>query len=129
MLGLIAVGATSLFETIALFAGPHWSLYEDETVALASAIDSALDTLPGEYYAVIRKIIENYFPWLTLSIITSKIVIPRIAQSQENQANPTRPVNPSQTDRSETSEPIRGEPTTYTGAVNGTIYRTQSSFR
>ncbi|MCI0616605.1 hypothetical protein L0244_26810, partial [bacterium] len=81
MLGLIAVGCTSLFETAAMFAGEHWSLHEQETIALAKSINGALDTLPGGYYAAITKVLENYFPWLTLAIITSKIVIPRVDES------------------------------------------------
>src|SRR5215468_1295814 len=126
MLGLIAVGCTSLFETIALFAGKHWSLVEDETVMLAHAIDGALDTLPGEYYAVIKKLIEDYFPWLTLSIVASKIVIPRLNYKPQPQYSTTES---DQNDSTQQSSSVHRKSTVDTGSNNGTAYRTQSSFR
>lgn len=128
MLGLIAVGCTSLFETIALFAGKHWSLEEYETISLAQAIDSALDTLPGNYYATIRKVIENYFPWLTLSIVASKIVIPRINEGVERRKQ-QQSANQNQSDTVTEDSAVHRETTVDTGAFNGNAYNPKSSFR
>lgn len=123
MLGLIAVGCTSLFEVSAMFLGRHWALQEDETIALAQAIDGALNTLPGEYYAVIRKVVESWFPWLTLSIIASKIIIPRVEETLSSRSNA------GESNTTQTSDSIFGNASSDTGFVNGSVYRNKPSFR
>lgn len=81
VLGLIAVGCNALYGTAALFLGTHWELEQDETVHLAKAIDNALSTLPPEYYGVIKNAIENYIPWIALTITAGAITIPRWKQT------------------------------------------------
>jgi hypothetical protein len=83
LLTLLGIGSASLFETIGFFAGDHWSLEDEEITALARAINGALDTLPGEYYAIIREVVEKWFPWITLAVVAGKITIPRYKYTVE----------------------------------------------
>lgn len=76
------MGFASAFETIGLFAGPHWALSDDETMVLTTTFDAAISTLEGDQYEFIKKVFDRYFPWLTLSIVAGKIIVPRINQTR-----------------------------------------------
>lgn len=127
MISLISIGCASLFDIAALFLGKHWSLYDEQTTKLAIAVDGAIDTLPGNYYAIIKKAVENYFPWVTLAIVAGKIIIPRVNETFKPAEQPRSYSD--QTDNTETHQPIPDIPNFDTGTNNGTKYRSQSSFR
>lgn len=124
MLSLLAVGVTSLFELVAFFDGQHWTLEDNEIKELAERINEALDALPGKYYVIVKQIFEQYFPFITLSIVAGKIVIPRLQYSIElKRAKRNQNADNQQTE------------TAFSGAENGTgtrqgnHYRAEPSFR
>lgn len=124
-MSLIAVGVTTLYDTIAYFDGQHWQLTDDEAIAFTNKINDALEALPGEYYAAAKQFIEKYLPFLSLAVTASAITIPRIQYSRELKQQAKR----SQGNHIPETGPVSEKPADDTGAVNGTAYRTATSFR
>jgi len=93
LLGFIAIGLDAIYGSIALFAGSHWELAEEESTMLANSVNSALKTLPEEYYGDIKANIEKFIPWVGLAITAGAITIPRVNQTNAIRAqkrdNPT----------------------------------------
>lgn len=83
LVGLIAVGATALYGTVAQWKGAHWNLEQQEALALAKATHKAIETLPGATYEKIEKLIAIFLPWIALAITAGTITAKRIERDRD----------------------------------------------
>jgi hypothetical protein len=74
MIGALSIAVSAAFIPPSLVYGEHWRLEDGEAFALAESLQKALQTLPGNSYADIKKYIEKFVPWVALTITAAQIV-------------------------------------------------------
>lgn len=85
MAGLLETLFVGLFASIAITTRQdHWQLTKQESSALSSQLNAALETLPPGSYEQIRKLTDKYVPWLGLVITAAAVVGPKIEASRIN---------------------------------------------
>lgn len=83
MAGLLETLFVGLFASIAITTRQdHWQLTKQESSALSSQLNAALETLPPGSYEQIRKLTDKYVPWLGLVITAAAVVGPKIEASR-----------------------------------------------
>ena len=85
MAGLLETLFVGLFASIAITTRQdHWQLTKQESSALSSQLNAALETLPPGSYEQIRKLTDKYVPWLGLVITAAAVIGPKIEATRIN---------------------------------------------
>jgi hypothetical protein len=85
MAGLLETLFVGVFASIAITTRQeHWQLTKQESSALSSQLNAALETLPPGSYEQIRKLTDKYVPWLGLVITAAAVVGPKVETSRIN---------------------------------------------